>query len=288
MNLDISTLFAFGAMICWAIGDFFIQRTTRKIGDIEALAFMGLIGAIALAPFVFEEIELLFELQNILIIFFLSIAAVIGAVLNFEALKQGKLSVVEIILQIELPVTVILGLIFFKESLSPIQATFISLIVCGTFMIVAGSKANRLIKGVEKGALLAALAAIALGFVNFLTAAGSRQISPILIIWTPWFLAAVLSFLFLIKRDGINIIVKKASKFRVLIIAMGVFETAAWLLFSLAVFSNSLSITIAISQSYPAICLFLGIKINKEEITKQQYIGATIALVSSFILGFLS
>ncbi len=37
MIIELSILFAFCAMICWGFGDFLIQRTVRKIGDVEAL-----------------------------------------------------------------------------------------------------------------------------------------------------------------------------------------------------------------------------------------------------------
>jgi hypothetical protein len=38
MGFEIAVIIAFCAMICWGIGDFLIQRSVRKIGDIECLA----------------------------------------------------------------------------------------------------------------------------------------------------------------------------------------------------------------------------------------------------------
>jgi drug/metabolite transporter (DMT)-like permease len=286
MYWDVSILAAIGAMLCWGVGDFFIQRTTRKIGDIETIAFMSAIGAIGLTPFILSDIPLLFEFQNILIIFILSIAALVAAVLNFEALKQGKLSVIDVVLEIEIPVTVILGFLFFQESLSIVQVSVIGFMMAGITLIATGHGPLKLRKVViEKGVFLAVLAAIAMGFVNLLTAVGSRQISPLMIIWTPWTIAAIMSFIFLMKRDGIHKTIKNASKFKSLILAMGIFETAAWLLFAIAVFNNMLSITIAITESFPAVALLLGLWINKERITKYQYAGAVITLISCFFLG---
>jgi len=48
--LETGIIFAFGAMLFWGFGDFLIQRTTRKIGDIETLAFISIFGSIGLLP----------------------------------------------------------------------------------------------------------------------------------------------------------------------------------------------------------------------------------------------
>ena len=65
---------------------------------------------------------------------------------------------------------------------------------------------------------------------------------------------------------------------------MGIFDTLAWVFYAFAVSQNEISITTAITESYPAIALFLGIKFNKEKIKWHQYLGAVLALVLSFVL----
>ena len=52
-------LLAFGAMISWGIGDFLIQKSTRKIGDIESLAWIGIIGSIILLPLALKDLHLI-------------------------------------------------------------------------------------------------------------------------------------------------------------------------------------------------------------------------------------
>ena len=37
MSISVGIGLAFVAMLCWGFGDFLIQRSTRKVGDIEAL-----------------------------------------------------------------------------------------------------------------------------------------------------------------------------------------------------------------------------------------------------------
>ncbi len=68
---ELSLLAAFGAMICWGIGDFLIQRTVRKVGDIEALAFIGIVGSVGLIPFVWNDLKLILHPGFALMLFVL-------------------------------------------------------------------------------------------------------------------------------------------------------------------------------------------------------------------------
>src|SRR3989344_6699605 len=121
MAFELSILAAFGAMICWGFGDFLIQRSTRKFGNVEALAFIGIIGSIGLLPFIIPELSLLYTAENAAFLLFVGVFTFIVALLDFEALKEGKLSVIDVILEVELPITVVLGIIYFGEELTSAQ-----------------------------------------------------------------------------------------------------------------------------------------------------------------------
>ena len=288
MILELSVLAAFGAMLCWGFGDFFIQRSTRESGDIESLAFIGIIGAVLLLPFVFLELPLLFSIPNLIFLSFIGIVTLVAALLNFQALKEGKLSVIEVLFEIELPVTVILGMYFFGEMLSTPQIAAILLILAGIALIslTALSKQHYL-KRFEKGVLLAVVGAVAMAFLNFFTAAGSRMVSPVLSVWVPCVTFTIICLILIWKREGFPKFVKNAKKFKFDILGMGIFDTLAWLLFAIAVLEKELAITIAITESYPAIALLLGVFVNKEKIKPHQYLGALIALLASIALAFL-
>jgi|GEM_PF-4617325 3-methyladenine DNA glycosylase Mpg len=47
----LGVLLALGALASWTVGDFFIQRTSRKLGIWKALFFITILGAIVLFPF---------------------------------------------------------------------------------------------------------------------------------------------------------------------------------------------------------------------------------------------
>ncbi len=135
MAFETSILFAFAAMLCWGIGDFLIQRSVWKVGNVEALAFIGIIGSIGLLPFVAGEIPLIFAGGNLALLLFLGLLTFFVALLDFEALKKGKLSVIEVILELELPVTVFLGIYIFRESITISQLAAIALVFMGITLI---------------------------------------------------------------------------------------------------------------------------------------------------------
>ena len=286
MGIEVAVIFAFLAMICWGLGDFLIQRCTRKVGNVEALAIIGIFGSIALAPFIIKELPLLNSLPNIILLSFLGIVTFIAAIFDFEALKEGKLSVVDIVIEIELPVTIILGFIFFKETLSSLQLIVISFLFLGLILIASQSLKHLKLK-LEKGVFIAFIAAILMGGINFLTASSSRQISPLMAIWVPWIIFTVICVVYIWKREGFGKFIKNTKKFKFILLGMAIFDTSAWLCYAYATQTAEISIITSITEAYPAIALFLGLWINKESIGWHQYTGAGVALVASFILGFL-
>ncbi len=288
MTFEISILAAFGAMLFWGIGDFFIQRSTRKIGDTESLAFISIIGALGLFPFVLPELSTLFTIPNIALLSFIGVIGFVVAMINLEALKEGKLSVIDVILEIELPITAVLGFMFFRESISLILIAIISIIFIGIVLISVDSfSLKRNSKKIEKGILLAVITAAGMALVNFLTAFGSKEISPLMVIWLPWVVIAIISLFFIGRREGFKRLFHNGLRFKRIILVMGVLDTLAWLSYAVALAENGLAITTAITESYPAIAIFLGVWLNREKILPHQYAGAALALIASVSLVFL-
>ncbi|MDD5192468.1 MAG: DMT family transporter [Candidatus Nanoarchaeia archaeon] len=285
MIIEVSVLFAFVAMFCWAFGDFFIQKCTRKIGDIESLAYIGVIGAIILLPLIVKDFHLLTSLPNLLLLLFLGVVTFISALFDFEALKKGKLSVVDIIIELELPVTIVLGFIFFRETLSVLQITAICFVLFGLFLMATKSFSHWRTK-IERGAIIALIAAVTMGFVNFLTASSSRQISPLMAIWVPWLIFTIMCLVYICKKEGTLRFLKNGMKFKGIVLAMGIFDTLAWLFYAFATLNNEIAIVTAITECYPAITILLGVYINKEKIGWHQYLGGAVALIASISLAF--
>ena len=277
---------ALGAMFCWGFGDFVIQKAIRKIGDMEALAWIGLLGVIGLLPFVWQNLSLVTDRSNFLVLFVLGAITFIVGIVNFEALKRGKISVVEVILEVELPVAVLLGLLFLNESLSGIQALLAVLVFGGIVLIAAEPGEIKKEHFFEKGAVLALVAAVGYGIIDFLTAVGAKTISPLLTIWFTWATFTLICLIYLAWHGRLKRFFKDAAKHKTLVLGMGIIDTLAWILFAIAVRNNELAITVAITESYPAIGLMLGVIMNKEKVALHQYAGAVLAVAASFAMGF--
>lgn len=220
-----------------------------------------------------------------MILLTLGIATFIVGIINFEALKRGKISVVEIIMEAELPIAVLLGLFFFRESLSGFQIFLILLVFAGIVLIAAEPEQMKK-HFFEKGALLALVAAIGYGIIDFLTAVGAKTISPLLTIWFTWIIFTLICLVSMAWRGDLGRFFKDAVKYKMLVIVMSAIDTLAWVLFAIAVRHNELAITVAITESYPAIGLILGVAANREKVAVHQYIGAAIAVAASFAIGF--
>lgn len=289
MSIETSLVFAFAATICWGFGDFLIQRSVRKIGTTEALAVIGIIGGILLLPFVWGEIPKLFLPENGILALLLGVITFAAAILNFESYRIGKLSVVEVVLELELPITILLGILLFSEVLSLAQVAIILLGFIG--IVLMSTKKMQLFANhknwLEKGVILAVMAAFGMGIVNFLTAAASRNISPLMAIWAPWIIFTIFCLISIHKKGKMQEFIHTVKKNHMLLLLMGIMDTFAWLFFAFALSGKELSITTAITESYPAIAIGLAVIFNKERITKHQWIGALLAIGGSIALAFL-
>lgn len=287
-------LTAIFAMIFWGVGDFFIQKTVRKIGDIPTIAWGGLIGALILTPFVITDLKQLANPETLWPLLILGLVTFVASAVIFKSLGDGKLSVVEIVLTLELPLSVIIGIIVFQEQLSIPQFLLIIFAFAGV-ILVSKSHQSGLKKIIElftgksrfweKGVLLAGLAAILSAGMNFSATLAARQASPVLAIWFAWALCAIIAFSFVVFSGQIAKLWRQSRNIKSLIWWMSFFDVGAWLLFALVVVQKELSLTIAITECYPAVSIILANRFNDEKVHSHQLIGIVIALIASFLLG---
>src|ERR1051325_6628061 len=99
-------IFALAALLFWGIGDFLIQRSTRRFGDWIALFFISLLGTVFIFPFIYHDLSN-FDIKST-VLWTASIIIFLAALLDFEALKIGKISVIEPIYAFEVMITVFL------------------------------------------------------------------------------------------------------------------------------------------------------------------------------------
>lgn len=296
MGLDLAILFSFLAMLFWGVGDFFVQKAVLKIGYLEALLWINVVASLGLLPLVVKDIPLMWKLENIIPVLLITIANIIFSLLLLKAYSKGKLSVIDVILLGELPITIVFGIIFFRERLSFLQLIIIVIIIFGVFLISRSPKSFwQKIKDFfwgakiswEKGLLFALLAVIFSGTYNFLTAFNAREISPIMAVWAPWTISSFVLFGAVAYKKKLKKFWRQSLKHKKVILLAGIIDTSAWVFYSSAVALRDISIITAIVVGYAVIALFLDAKFNRQKISRWQYIGAVLVILGSLAITFL-
>lgn len=283
-------LFAFLALLCWGLGDFLIEKSARRFGDLIALFYVTAFGAIALLPFVYKKIGPLFINNGLNLLVLLAAGAIVlvAGVLNFKSLKLGKISVVEPIFAFEVPLTAILATLILREFLFPVQVLLILLLFLG-IILVAVRRLDDLRKiKMEKGVWLAILGTIFMGLVNFLMGYGSRLTDPLMINWFISIFIALPLFFYLLTTGQAGKIISSWPGNKKLIFAVSFFDNFAWIFFAAAVLYIPIAVATGISESYIALAAGLGLIINKEKLLRHQKIGLGICVVAVIILALVT
>ncbi len=289
MSAELGILFAFFSLVCWGLGDFLIQKTTRKIGDWEALFIITAIGAVILLPFVTNEIRALFSFQDETFIILLGMSSVLlmASMLDFEALKKGKIAIVEPVLALEVPITAFIAFAVVNEGLQALEIFLIVLLMIGLALISLKSHHFKRRIWLERGVLLTAVAAILMGIANFLVGFSSRLTTPLFANWFINVFVSVICLFYIIANKRTTKMVHDFGKNKELVLGMSLFDNFAWIAFAIATTYIPIAIAIALSESYIALAALLGLLINREILMRHQKIGLITAIGSAIVLSLV-
>jgi len=282
-------LLAFLALFSWGLGDFLIQRSARKFGDWVALFYITAFASIILFPFIYHDL-IRFVLQNksLFILLAAGLITLFAALLDFEALRIGKISVIEPVYAFEVPVTVLLAMLFINEYLNLIQAILVFGIMFGIFLV--GTRSFHHFKNIhlEKGVWYALFATIGMGAVNFLFGLGARQVSPLMINWFTSFFIALVSLFYLASKSRLNEIYSDWKGHKRLILGVSIVDNMAWVAFAYSTLYIPIAVTTAVSESYIALAATLGFIFNHEKLKKHQWVGLLLVLAAIIILSSIT
>jgi drug/metabolite transporter (DMT)-like permease len=291
MALLVGILFALSALICWGVGDFLIQRSARKFGDWETLFVITAFGAIILTPLVYGDVtQLAMAEDNTSFFVLLSVSAIlmVAALLDFEALKKGKIAIVEPILALEVPVAAIMAFALINEGLGMLEIFLISTLMIGIALISLKSHHLKRRIWLEKGAILAAIGALFMGTSNFLVGFASRITNPLLTNWFINVFIAMICFYYIMTNKRIGKLVSDFKANTKLLLTVSTFDNLAWITFACAASLIPIAIAVAISESYIALAALLGLLINREILMKHQKAGLIAALSSAVLLSMVA
>ncbi len=282
---------AFCALIGWGFGDFFIQRSVRHFGVLTALAYIGLFAGIVLLPFVWHDIPATFaDIANIKLLGGLGLLTLACAIIEFTAFGEGKIAVLEPILSSELPITVILGVAVLGEVFSLTQALLMIAVFVGISLVATlqvGHLRHRHIL-LERGTLLALFSVLGLAAGNILVAIASREISPLMTIWSTFLFIGLASLLWLLVTGQASKFTRGLREHPILALSESFFDTFGWLAFAYATTYTSVAVATTISESYVLIAVALGIIYNREKLKLHQVLGIPLALAGVLLLSSLA
>ncbi len=288
--INLGILFAIGAMLCWGFGDFLIQRASRKIGIWQTLFFICGAGGIGLFPFVKNEIPALFTEASLALFLVTAVVATTSALFYFEALKVGKIAVIEPITAVELPIAIGLSIALAHERLTLPQWLLAGVVFIGIILIITEhhSHLHYHKKILEKGVILALIGAVGMGLNDLLMGLSARNVSPLLSIWFIHLMIAVISLIYLLFTKQAGKLVAQFKTYPWLITLQAVLDNAAWIFFAFAVNIIPIAISTTIGETYIAIGVLLGIFVNREKLKYHQYVGIVFAIGGVIFLSAIS
>ena len=282
-------LFAFGALFAWGLGDFLIQRSARQFGKWAALFYVTAIGAIALLPFVWGDLKVVFSSpDDLFILLITSVIILFAALFDFEALRAGKLSVIEPIFAFEVPITVGLAALILGERLMPAQYLLMVLLLIGIFLVATRHFHHYRTIHLEKGVWAAVFATIGMGVINFLFGVAAREISPLMINWFTSVFLAVATLIAIIGKSDTGQLKRDWHSSKRLIISVGIIDNLAWVFYAYATLYIPIAIATGISESYIALASGLGLMLNREKLKPHQFFGLILAVMAVITLAFIT
>lgn len=287
-ELMLGVAYALVALVGWAVGDFFIQKSIRRIGLHETLFMVAVGASVFLLPFVWDEVATL-TVRDMVLLSCVSIIMHAYAFMIFNAFKQGKLSVVESIAGFELPLTVALSIGIAGEVLAPAHAVIVGVVILG--IILAATKNLHHLRGqgmFERGAFLAIVAVFLSSLANFSVGLSAKHISPLLVVWVIHVMLVVLRGAILIYLGRVRTLVRGVVAHPIVGVSGVVLDNAAWTGFALAVPLIGIALTTTISESYIALAVLLGVLVNKERLRPHQFFGASMAIAGVVVCAYLT
>jgi drug/metabolite transporter (DMT)-like permease len=247
------------------------------------------VGAIGILPFVWQEIPQNFrEPANWPLMIFASLAMLITALVVFQGLKLGKLSVVLPINGIELAVAILLAITIGQERYPAVAFGYMLIVAIG--LVLTGVTAIDDLKRLkwEKGVAFAIIGAFGLGLNDFVIGFASRQLSPLFIVWLTSLACALGALAIMLARSHLPHIRRDFRSHFNLIIAQSFLDNFAWICFAYSATLIPIGIATTVSEGYLALGALLGVLINREHLRPHQYAGVCLTIAGVISLSIIA
>ena len=275
------------AMSFWGTAIFLATIASRKFGNVLTLFWMQLFGFfIALFYFAinYNSFSFIAVPQNLFILIIVAALQVTAYLGFYKGLEKAEVSLVGPIGAAWGLVVAILGVIFLKETLSPLQLLAVGLILIGIILLSVNignllkSKKVNLSVGVKEGII----AMFGWGVSLFLLVFPSKDLG--------WFLPTLI-FRFMVLQILVGYIAYSKIKFVPnkrnfpwkLLMAIGLFDVGGFFAYSFGVSGTQASIVAPIGSAFALVSVILAKIFLKEKIDQNKMVGI-LALVGGLVL----
>lgn len=277
-------LYAILAALTWAIGDFSIERNSRKEGSLRTLLYISLFAALLFLPFAYKDLGSIWQGKALALLLLSAAVFLFSSIFDFLALKTGKISVVEPICAFEVPVTALLAFAILGERLTGYQSLLIAIMVVGIFLVSVTDFSHLKNIHAEKGAWFAVVATIGMGVANFTVAEAARVTTPFVVNWFAGVFIAVLLLIYFAATTGLRSSFRPLASNKLLTFSTVVADNLSWIFYTYAALTLPIAIAIALSESYIVLASILGFIYNKEKLRPHQVVGMVVCVIGVIFL----
>ncbi|MFA7654104.1 MAG: DMT family transporter [Candidatus Magasanikbacteria bacterium] len=283
--MSIGIIFGLGALICWGLESALAPTVIKKIGAIPTIFWRYLWEIIIFVP-IFLYFLPTFNFNPLYLIFTIAIAFVgyIPVITFYRALKVGKIGVIAPVAHSSIVITVVLSILFFQETLQPLQVGAIVLIILGVLIMSINFSDFKSSEIFNKSSGLgeALITCLLWGIVYVLFKIPINILGPIL---TAIVLETATGFYALItlKLQHQNLKFAGDKKLLGITFLMGLFGAVAITLCNYGVQNHNVSLVVPVAMASPLVAMIYGRLVYKELLTKQQII-AGLLIIAGIVL----
>lgn len=282
-------VFALISYFGWGVGDIFGAVTTRKIGALATVFWVSLLGSFIFTFYIPFDLTSLVHLTIPILLFniLLGIIFMIGSLCLNSAFKLSNVSLTGTIVSCYTALTVLLSILFLRETISLNQFVAIAVILLGVLLStfdLNDLKKGKVIK--DRGTRLALVAMVCYGVYFAFIKIIVREIG--------WFWPNYITFLLFpliylyIKLQGIVLQKPNYKNALMPIIICTLLLRFGDFSFNIGISKGMTAVVAPISGAFPTLFALLSFFVFKDPIKKQQILGIIVTLVGIVLLSALS
>jgi drug/metabolite transporter (DMT)-like permease len=262
------------------------------MGDAVSLFFITAISSLILLPFVNKNIGPLLSgrmgTTELWVLLGAGLFSLTASLFDFEALRIGKIAIIEPIYAIEIIGTLVLTGFAIGEWLTFGQTALVLAVTLGIILVSLKSLAHLKTIHLERGITYAFTAALFMAGENFLMGYGSRLTNPLLTNWTINMIIMLTMFCYLIATHQIKNLWYDLKAYPKLIFSVSIADTIGWVAFAYSTTYIPIGLAVGISEAYIVLAVLLGLFINKEKLKHHQLLGACTTVTAAIILAYIA